>query len=55
MNPLFKQPVFVDPTGRRGRGLRRIGVVIAAPVSAYLALMISSVPVSYTHLTLPTN
>ena len=43
MNPLFKQPVFVDPTGRRGRGLRRIGVVIAAPVSAYLALMISSV------------
>jgi len=43
MNPLFKQPVFVDPTGRRGRRLRRIGVVIAAPVSAYLALMISSV------------
>lgn len=43
MKAFFREPVFVDPTGRRSRTLRRAGVLVVAPTSAYLLLMVSSV------------
>ncbi|WBQ06025.1 hypothetical protein [Kribbella sp. CA-293567] len=43
MKSFFREPVFVDPTGRRSRTLRRAGVVVIAPTSAYLVLLVSSV------------
>jgi hypothetical protein len=40
---LFVQPVFVDPSGRRIRRVRRVGVAVGVPATAYLALLVSSV------------
>jgi hypothetical protein len=42
MNAFFRKPVVAGPAGRRGRARRRVTVLVAAPMSAYLVLMTSS-------------
>lgn len=37
-----REPVFVDPTGRRHRTIRRAGALLAVPAGGYVVLLISS-------------
>ncbi|MFI1096814.1 hypothetical protein [Streptomyces sp. NPDC020917] len=36
------RPVFVDPSGRRQRRVRRLGRLLAIPAAAYVALLLST-------------
>ncbi|WP_328988918.1 hypothetical protein OG394_22080 [Kribbella sp. NBC_01245] len=37
-----REPVFVDPSGRRHRSVRRLGALLAVPAAGYLLLLGSS-------------
>ncbi|MFC0624646.1 hypothetical protein [Kribbella deserti] len=37
-----RKPIFVDPSGRRHRSVRRLGALLAVPAAGYLVLLASS-------------